>query len=55
MPDFAVSDFMSKLDNRGSYAKGNRYTVEITKPPTLISSVQPSMIDFLVKSVSFPA
>jgi len=52
---FAIDDFMSKLDNRGSYAKSNRFTVEITKPQTLITSVQPSVIEFLIKSVSFPA
>ena len=52
---FAVSDFMSKLDNKGSYAKRNRFTVEIIKPNSLNSTVQPSTIDFLVKTVSFPA
>ena len=52
---FAVSDFMSKLDNKGSYAKRNRFTVEITKPISLASPVSPSTIDFLVKTVSFPA
>ena len=52
---FAVSDFMSKLDNKGSYAKRNRFTVEITKPISMASTVQPSTIDFLVKTVSFPA
>ena len=39
---FAVSDFMSKLDNKGSYAKRNRFTVEITKPISLASPVSPS-------------
>ena len=52
---FAVSDFMSKLDNKGSYAKRNRFTVEIIKPISMASTVQPSTIDFLVKTVSFPA
>ena len=53
--DFAVSDFMSKLDNKSSYAKRNRFTVEIVPPTTLRTSVQASTIEFLVKSVSFPA
>ena len=52
---FAVDDFMAKLDNRGSYAKRNRYTVEITPPDTLVSSVSASAIDFLVKTISLPA
>ena len=52
---FAVSDFMSKLDNKGSYAKRNKFTVEITKPILMASPVSPSTIEFLVKTVSFPA
>ena len=52
---FAVDEFMSKLDNKGSYAKTNRFTVEIIAPTTLVSSVQASSIEFLIKTVSFPA
>ena len=52
---FAVSEFMSKVDNLGSYAKRNRYTVEIIKPTAMVSSIQPATIEFLVKTVSFPA
>jgi hypothetical protein len=52
---FAVSDFMSKLENQGSFAKRNKFTVEITTPNSLISSVHPATIEFLVKTVSFPA
>tara|TARA_B100000029_G_scaffold173182_1_gene169697 strand:+ start:6751 stop:7347 length:597 start_codon:yes stop_codon:yes gene_type:complete len=53
--DFAVSDFMSKLDGLSSYAKRNRFTVEIIPPTTLNSDVTASSIEFLVKGVSFPA
>ncbi len=53
--DFAVSDFMAKLDGLGTYAKRNRFTVEIIPPTTMSSSVNASSIEFLVKSVSFPA
>tara|TARA_B100001013_G_scaffold246061_1_gene152367 strand:+ start:124 stop:789 length:666 start_codon:yes stop_codon:yes gene_type:complete len=52
---FAVDEFMSKLDGKGSYAKSNRFTVEIIAPTTLVSSVQASSIEFLIKTVSFPA
>ena len=52
--DFAIDDFMSKLDNKGSYAKRNRYTVEITPPTSLSSSVNPDEIEFLIKAISFP-
>ena len=53
--DFAISDFMSKLDNLGSAAKRNRFTVEIIPPQTLVTDVQASQIEFLVKSISFPS
>ena len=52
---FAVDNFMSKLEGKGSYAKSNRFTVEITAPRTLVSSVHPSSIEFLIKTVSFPS
>ena len=31
---FGVSDFMSKIGNKGMFAKRNKFTVEITKPVT---------------------
>jgi hypothetical protein len=52
--DFAVSDFMAKLDGLGSYAKRNRFTVQIIPPETLNSEVPASQIEFLVKAISFP-
>ena len=53
--DFAISDFMAKLDGLGSYAKRNRFTVEIIPPITLSTSVPASQIEFLVKAISFPS
>ena len=52
--DFAITDFMSKLDNLGSYAKRNRFTVEIIPPQSLVTDVPASTIEFLVKAVTFP-
>ena len=53
--DFAISDFMSKVDNLGSYAKRNRFTVEIIPPLSLDTDVPASQIEFLIKAVSFPS
>jgi len=53
--DFAITDFMSKLDNLGSYAKRNRFTVQIIPPDSLVTDVPASTIEFLVKAITFPA
>ena len=53
--DFAISDFMSKVDNLGSYAKRNRFTVQIIEPDSLVTDVPASQIEFLIKAVSFPS
>ena len=53
--DFAISDFMAKLDGLGSYAKRNRFTVQIIEPDSLDTDVPASQIEFLVKGVSFPS
>jgi hypothetical protein len=53
--NFAITDFMAKLDGLGSYAKRNRFTVQIIPPETLVSEVQASDIEFLIKAVSFPS
>ena len=52
---FGISDFMSKVDNLGGIARKNRFSVEITPPTSLKSEVKASAINFLAKSVSFPA
>ena len=53
--DFAPSKFMSKVDALGGIARKNKFTVEITPPRTLNSSIQASTINFLAKAISFPA
>ena len=53
--DFAISDFLSKVDNLGGIARKNRFSVEIIPPATFASGVKASAINFLAKSVSFPA
>jgi len=52
--DFAVGEFMSKIDGKGSFAKKNRFKVEVTPPPSLQTQIAPADIEFLIKSVSFP-
>ena len=52
---FDIGDFLSKVDNLGGLAKSNRFSVEITPPTSLRSTVQASAINFLAKTVSFPA
>ena len=53
--DFAVSAFMSKVDKLGGLVKKNRFSVEITPPNSLRSDIQASSINFLAKTISFPA
>lgn len=53
--DFAITDFMAKLDGLGSYAKRNRFTVQIIPPDTLVTDVPVATIEFLIKSISFPS
>ena len=58
--DFAISEFMAKVDARGSLARRNRYTVEVTPPTSMlgaagVESVFPDDVEFLVKSVSVPS
>ena len=53
--DFAVSEFMSKVDSKGSLARRNRFTVEITPPNSLQSQINVADIEFLIKTVSFPS
>ena len=51
--DFGITNFMSKVDGLGGAARRNRFTVEITPPTGL--GLQASAINFLAKTVSFPA
>ena len=53
--DFGISKFMSQVENLGGIAKKNRFTVQVTKPQSMVSEIQASKIDFRAKAVSFPA
>ena len=53
--DFGISKFMSKVENLGGIAKKNRFTVQVTKPQSMVSEIPASKIDFLAQAVSFPA
>ena len=53
--DFAITRFMAKVDALGGVARKDRFSVEITPPRTLNTEVDASAINFLAKSVSFPA
>tara|TARA_B100001250_G_scaffold402788_1_gene416366 strand:- start:1132 stop:1707 length:576 start_codon:yes stop_codon:yes gene_type:complete len=57
LTNFGVSDFMAKIDGLGSYAKADKFTIQII-PPELTKrqgSIDPATIEFLAKKVSFPA
>jgi hypothetical protein len=50
--DFAVSEFMSKVDSKGSLARRNRFTVEITPPNSLqVDLLGHLIIDMVVSLV----
>jgi len=42
--DFAVSDFMSKVENLGGVARKDRFSVEITPPILMTSEIQAGTI-----------
>ena len=53
--DFSVSNFMARVDNLGGPAKKHKFSVEVKPPDSLSSNVTADTINFLAKSVSFPA
>ena len=53
--DFEIGQFMSKVENLGGIARKNRFTVEITPPRGLLQDGTAATINFLAKTVSFPA
>ena len=53
--DFSISNFMSRVDSLGGPAKRHKFSVEVHPPPSMKSSVTADAINFLAKSVSFPA
>ena len=55
MANFSIDEFMARVDNLGGPAKSNKFSVEVTKPLSMLSSVSADTINFLAKNVSFPA
>ncbi len=53
--DFEIGQFMSKVENLGGIARKNRFSVEITPPRGLLQDGTAATINFLAKTVSFPA
>ena len=54
MANFSIDEFMARVDNLGGPAKSNKFSVEVTKPLSMLSSVSADTINFLAKNVSFP-
>ena len=52
--DFSLAEFMSKVDNLGSIAKRNKFSIEITPPITMDTDIPAQTVNFLAKTVSFP-
>ena len=53
--DFSVSNFMARVDGLGGPVRKNRFSVEVTPPTSMVSSITGTSVDFLAKAVSFPA
>ena len=54
MANFSIDEFMAKVDNLGGPVKSNKFSVEVTKPRSMLSSVTADTINFLAKSASLP-
>ena len=54
MANFSIDEFMARVDNLGGPAKSNKFSVQVTKPPSMLSSVTADTINFLAKGVSLP-
>ena len=52
---FSPTDFMTKVETMGGLGKRNRYSISITPPNSLNSSVGRGKIDFLAMSVLLPS
>ena len=55
MANFSIDEFMARVDNLGGPVKRNKFSVEVTPPTSMRSSVTADTINFLAKTVSFPA
>ena len=53
--EFSIDNFMSRVDNLGGPAKRNKFSVEVTPPTSMRTSVTADSINFLAKAVAFPA
>ena len=53
--DFSIDNFMARVDGLGGPVKRNKFSVEVTPPTSMRSSVTADTINFLAKTVSFPA
>ena len=54
MANFSIDEFMARVDNLGGPAKSNKFSVDVTKPPSMLSSVSADTINFLAMNVSLP-
>ena len=54
---FGISEFLSKLDALGSYAKRNRFSIQVVPPRKVELDIgfTGDTIEFLAKTVSLPA
>ena len=55
MAGFSTSEFMTKVEAMGGRGKRNKYSISITPPSALGSSVGTGKIDFLALSVLMPS
>ena len=53
--EFSIDNFMSRVDNLGGPAKRNKFSVEVTPPRTMQKKELADSVNFLAKSVAFPA
>ena len=54
MANFSIDEFMARVDNLGGPVKSNKFSVEVTKPLSMLSSVSADTINFLAMNVSLP-
>ena len=53
--DFSIDNFMARVDNLGGPAKSNKFSVEVHPPESMKKKELAGSLNFLAKSVSFPA
>ena len=53
--DFSIDNFMARVDGLGGPVKRNKFSVEVTKPTSMRSSVREESINFLAKGATLPA